>query len=308
MSLLIALCASHMNNMHRWNAFVSMIESWSQQSQPLYLYVSMSYIPEMKAFVQTSAREIARKFPSLRIFLSADPKSQFEHYKKLASYVQEFVRSNETHTEKWIIFCDDDDLWAPLRSTDFLLGVEQIEESGCNATCVLMSATACGTNDTNVSTWEEVDKLIHDSTIVVDLPNSTHKSGNYVSYAVRLSTLVNFTAVCSAPLLRHKFCDMAFVRHLRAPTASLVLCNPDGWRYFYRLDTKIEQACCMDGADAIIVSQSNIDLYLISRGACELSEFYEHSRARCSIDVFQKVFSNYLEESKHLATIPLLCV
>ena len=101
--------------------------------------------------------------------------------------------------------------------------------------------------------------------------------GNYVEYGVSMRTLREFLKGIRRELLEHKYCDVAFTRHLRG-SHELPMCRlqPEGipWLYFYRRDPGIGQVCVSLRSEAFSRGvQDNVELLCASSGGFNIGEF-----------------------------------
>lgn len=116
---LIVLCASHIQSKQRLYYLNDMLNSWSNQSRPSILYISISYSNELKDDVY----ELLAKWHNINIFPSEEleiyiiqyrkRQSQFSHYTYLLQEYKEELK------DKWIMFTDDDDLWNSNRILEY---------------------------------------------------------------------------------------------------------------------------------------------------------------------------------------------
>ena len=101
--------------------------------------------------------------------------------------------------------------------------------------------------------------------------------GNYVEYSVKIEILRGFVRGVSVELLRSRYCDVAFSRHLRTGHERRV-CVGAGeeteWLYFYRRDPGIGQVC-LNAASECGEERLNtsVEVYCATHGSFDMVAF-----------------------------------
>ncbi|KAK9805556.1 hypothetical protein WJX72_004898 [[Myrmecia] bisecta] len=210
-----------------------MLASWKRQTLRIPLVVSMT----MDSSLQEQC--CLPTMPGLTIILRDGKLSQFEHFKHLSA----LGFTNAT----WLLFTDDDDIWHPTRAETYYDAILAGERDGSHAAYAVCKTIPDAHVDAPIATVEDVMALFASGALMPrteDTETYTEALGNYVEYAVHLSTLRNFVNNAAPAILRHPYCDMGFVRYLRVghnhPILRIVSAH---WLYYYRYDMAIGQAC-----------------------------------------------------------------
>lgn len=114
---LAIVCASHIAatqaGSKRMGNLMDTVESWSIQTLPIPMYLSISFEPGLATFVERGLEDLEKRFgPSARpdaplyVFRRKQRFSQFEHYALLAKEAP----GGLDHKFTWVMFSDDDDL------------------------------------------------------------------------------------------------------------------------------------------------------------------------------------------------------
>lgn len=107
--IVIGVIASHIEHHKRLLNFEKLFQSILDQTKlPTVLFVSISceasLLDAVKKFILLSKEKSRKHSLDVCFFLREDKRSQFEHY---ASLLQQLKQ----HSEGWVLFSDDDDLW-----------------------------------------------------------------------------------------------------------------------------------------------------------------------------------------------------
>lgn len=131
---MIALCASHINSNLRFSYFQYMILSWSKQTHPCKLYISISfdYIYQVSVINFIQKEYTANNYKNLIFFIRDSKKTQFEHYEAL------LAENKETMCNEWIIFTDDDAIWHNTRVESYHSAIKHymLESTTNKAICL----------------------------------------------------------------------------------------------------------------------------------------------------------------------------
>lgn len=223
--MLIALCASHINNTHRLQCLLSMIKSWREQTLQCKLFISLSYDT-----VQITKKILLQSLPScedLHINIRDCPLRQFEHYKMLSDEV------SLDHTDAFVIFSDDDDVWHPDRVKTFSKCLRLFQFGLLYMYCPMYAEQIEKRGTDDVMTSHGV--TIHLEKGEVKTIEEWTGYGNYVSYVLNIKTLLAFMQQCPPYILSHKFCDMFFLKFIRLSLGQQYAPIPtDNWMYYYR--------------------------------------------------------------------------
>lgn len=258
-----------MNSMGRWRRFEQMLASWEGQRETIPLTISMSFAAEFRKEVDIPKRE------GLRIIEQSRRMSQFEHYKALTEEVWE--------EGTWVLFTDDDDLWHETRSAVYREMLKGSKAAGFEpAYMVTKTIRMVGWNDPpGVESAEDVTALMSCGKLMPRFWCTVNcnelEVGNYVEYSVKMETLRGFVRGVSVELLRSRYCDVAFSRHLRTGHERRV-CVGAGeeteWLYFYRRDPGIGQVC-LNAASECGEERLNtsVEVYCATHGSFDMVAF-----------------------------------
>ena len=184
------------------------------------------------------ARRVLDEAPWLRCSVEhAAPRTQFEHLAALVARCSDAPPA-------WVIFSDDDDLWAPTRSRLFAAECRRIdarrgggdrpvvlcrrkarphlnatngtaprveEPSDASDVRALLRAGLAALTDT-----ERVERCRASSDVGSGETREAYHRAEYFDFAVRFALLREFVHAAPRGVLAHKLCDLGFVRWLRA--------------------------------------------------------------------------------------------
>jgi len=199
--------ASHISKQHRINYLAECIESLTQQSICVSIYLSISFETEeiKKCFYETIKKNTF--FDEINICFREHKTSQMQHIYLLYMHV---LKQHE-----WIMFCDDDDTYEPSR-------VERIAQNiyaGDNQ-CKLMNKTLAG---------------LYESTFGKDHREHRHE---YWCYCVNIEMLGKFyEKLLDYPdIIDNKCCDVLFAEYLRRASPDNLYCQLTEKLYNYRVE------------------------------------------------------------------------
>lgn len=241
-----------------------MIESWSQQSWKIPLFVSVSSTEELRAVVMRTLEILSIRHARLNMRLTHHQLKQFQHYKLL---VDELVL--EAPHESWIMFTDDDDLWHSDRARTFArIASQQYQQHQKNKTAngsvatpgpFFVNSAINEDRPVKATSAGDVTKLVRTGTLTVK--HSGAQTDDYVHLCLVLSDLAAFLAKCDDSLLAHRYCDVCLVTYARTHPLGLTVFHSENWSYFYRFDEELDQICAQREND---VSELQTELLLFA--------------------------------------------
>jgi hypothetical protein len=207
---LVQLCASHVNSERRVGRLRAMLASWVKQTQPVPMYLSISFASEeLKRLALGVIKERPASAVELVVLCNKTPKSQFQHYQQLAVRVAREQQGLPPQTQVWCIFTDDDDESHPERAASYACALGREAQVGT------LSISSCIFEEEQAST-----KAIHAAAFSQVAQADALKLGRdreYIHYCVRLSTLVDYCTRVDPTILAHPFADTMFTRYLQCP-------------------------------------------------------------------------------------------
>lgn len=222
-------CASHINTLERFECLKAMISSWINQTTRCKLYISISFDTHIQS--QSALLASLGEHELLCIFPQSTKLSQFEHYRFLTTRMEE---------DTYILFTDDDDIWHKDRVFAFTEVYKAIHfESSTNLLSVRIPVYLSSDNKNNklkVMTTCDIENAIKKGDVALVESDNTAFTEHW-TYMVRLSTLCDFVMSCSDVILRHKYCDVLFIKFLRCCKGyqnAVVYTNKKTWMYYYR--------------------------------------------------------------------------
>ncbi|CAL5224989.1 g7767 [Coccomyxa viridis] len=246
-----------------------MLASWEGQRAKIPLTVSMSFETGVRSLVTLPERE------GLRIVIQERKMSQFEHYKALAE--------EEWEEGTWVLFTDDDDLWHETRSGMYGKLLRESEAEGLEPSCIVTKTIRMvGWDDPpGVESAEDVTAMMSCGMLLPRFCCTVNwedlEVGNYVEYSVRMETLRGFVRGVSAELLRSRYCDAAFGRHLVGGGKGVVYAGHSEeteWLYLYRRDPGIGQVCltaALERGEERL--ETNVEVYCATHGSFDMGAF-----------------------------------
>lgn len=117
---IITLCASHIGTLQRLHTFSCMLESVSQQTHRIQMYISISVDKSIDIhFID----ELRSKYGDwLHLFHTSGHFSQFEHYKILCDILRETKITSIS--DCWCLFKDDDDVWEEHKVEEYFRAIK----------------------------------------------------------------------------------------------------------------------------------------------------------------------------------------
>lgn len=246
---LITLIASHLDCRKRLNLLIKLLKTISHQ---------IDYFDEIDIRISIShCTEIAKEeidfllkgvISNLKIYFQEKKMSQFEHYQKLISELNDRDGDNI-----WILFSDDDDEWSNNRLGAYHHMINCVKEDE-------NTMYICYTNEENV--------------------NEQVYLGNYVDYCVKLKYLRIFFKSLNDLQLKHKYCDRYLVKflHIYKNDLKRAFCATDETLYYWkRQDHSYENTYSSTFDEAMM---NNLDFYMGRYFNNSLDDWIEF----CSID------------------------
>ncbi len=251
-----ALCASHVNNVSRFIMFEKTLESWSKQSSPVDLYISISYDPliekEIDVFIKKS-QNIKNALQVSPVFVKKSKRLyQFEHFRELVKYLKSEKIIND---KTYIIFTDDDDIWSHFRAQIYYNVIKITGDICFRITdSTIKGPNIFGTIFSNNDEYIELCMLVADFEKVLDV--------NYVPEGEVQSEEMQSEEVQNEEVRRNNIARYSFDitlseqikrQHPNYKTHSLrdpAKYNnkfPIAWLYFYQMDWSLEHVTYCDG-------------------------------------------------------------
>ena len=288
-----------------------MIDSWRMQTMTCVLHISISFEKALQQKIQNVVDEL-KHIEHLVIHLQDKPLRQFEHYKFLLSTIPR-------DDDLYIIFTDDDDIWAPQRVEAYFVSLQDTLKRSPDAKWLSLKFPCYAYNEQG----ETVDNVIKQMADCYK-PNSKVKSirvmegfAEYFMHLVHIHTLRQFVSSCSDTLLQNVFCDQYFLKFMYLCVGyQNVTIDNDFCPYYYRnnqqsasitnqltSETNIQQdvykhaqdnvhlidkrtmKCVQQsyGDDAVDVfikeAVNNISMYAVKRSTMKKSDFYKFARS-----------------------------
>lgn len=181
--------ASHIAKEYRIGLLFATIKSLIEQSMPVPIYVSVSFAtPELReTFLELFRKnENIRRNPLLHVYVRPEQTSQMRHYAMLC----EIIRASGQL--QWVLFCDDDDLYAKDRVKVFSENIQSCRQLGS------------GTKLAGA----------YESTFGKHHREHRHE---YWCYCLHIDILTRFFEVVSqwADVLDHQCCDILLAEYVR---------------------------------------------------------------------------------------------
>jgi len=241
---LICMCASHINSLERFDKLKNMLTSFKNQIYKINMLLSISFDEKLQYLKDSDEF----KHELLVVKFRKEKKSQFEHYKLLTD---EYISMYENH---WILFTDDDDLWANTRTIPYNVFLQSIKlnkkPSNSQYFCypfLLESKTY----------YSDIKKITHE-----EISNMFSKINNnmcmhmfnleYINFSTTLSNLKKFTDNSSSKLLKHSLCDRYFIFFLTEKIPGCIL-QVSFWNcgYFYNNTKYLENKFSISAHDIL---------------------------------------------------------
>lgn len=207
------LCASHISELKRLFLFEKMLNSVLSQTVKTTLHISISHSKEL----ENDTVKFIRKWSSSQIifYKRKNVLAQFRHYSLLIEDLQEIL-----DPDTYILFTDDDDIWAPERIEVYLKCIKTHNEH----TFIISNSIIRGKNIN--------EGIIED------------KYNEYISICTTLKdAMTNITATFFKKRLESLVFDVEFYKTVSSGCNSYLLDNIDNkvnWLYFYQTDPYYE--------------------------------------------------------------------
>lgn len=183
--------ASHISSSHRIKYLQECIESLASQDFPVSIYLSISFeTPEIQeTFIKTSVPNHPRFF----IYIRPEKTPQMKHIQLVLPTLQE-------NGENWVLFCDDDDKYAPSRTHKFA----QLFANG------MYSATQMSSKQKFAGAYESTFGKTHGE-----------QRHEFWCYGIHIDVLSRFYDKIGSydDVVCHKCCDIVFGEYLRRSLA-----------------------------------------------------------------------------------------
>jgi hypothetical protein len=205
-----SLCASHISNKDRFFLFEKMLTSILYQTVKTTLHISISYAKEL----ENDTDNFIRKWSNGQIIFYKRKcvLAQFRHYSLLLEDLQEIL-----DPDSYILFTDDDDIWAPNRVEIYLKFIKlRYDKTFIISNCVIRG------------------RSIENSIKIED------KDNEYISICTTLGLAMSYiTTTFTRKKLESLAFDVEFYKTVSS-TCSKYRLEKDEWLYFYQIDPSYE--------------------------------------------------------------------
>jgi hypothetical protein len=204
------IIASHISNPKRIGHLSECLHSLLKQTYPIAIYLSISFENEN---LQSDFAEMFSKTPEfqstfMHLIIKTTKTPQMRHMYELLPHIEK--------KHQWLMFCDDDDTYEPVRSETFLKNI---------ANCLHTVAE------------QMPDKRfigVYESTFGKDHREQRHE---FWCYCIHVNVLQNFMEKVAphSDILNHNCCDVLFGEYLRRMRPDFLYAAINAPLYNYRV-------------------------------------------------------------------------
>jgi hypothetical protein len=205
---LCVVIASHLSNEKRIEYLIECLESLSQQTFPICVYLSISFDrPEIKEQFLSIINKTTFNRNKLFIIIRDEKTPQMRHF---------YLLMSELKKHKWIMFCDDDDTYEKNR-VEKIAGNIYISENQC------------------INVHHKKLAGLYESSFGKDHREHRHE---YWCYCVNIELLIRFYDRLEKypDIIDNKCCDVLFAEYLRRINQDYLYCRLEEKLYNYRVD------------------------------------------------------------------------
>jgi hypothetical protein len=180
---------SHINNINRTKLFICCIQSLINQTEPIPIYLSVSFETELDKTLFDRLVKKINLFDDtiIHIIFREKKTSQFRHIEKVIDIIKD--------NYKYVMFCDDDDTYENDRVKSFI----NMIKCGHNS---------CPEDKIFVGVYEMTNSESHSTRFY-----------EYWSYCINVNFIINFINIIKINnydyVIDNKFCDVLFSTYLR---------------------------------------------------------------------------------------------
>jgi glycosyltransferase involved in cell wall biosynthesis len=184
------IIASHISNPKRIGHLSECLHSLLKQTYPIAIYLSISFENEnlQSDFAEMFSKTPEFSSPFLYLFVKTSKTPQMRHMYELMPLIE--------NKHKWLMFCDDDDTYEPMRAEIFLKNI----------------ANCLHTVETQMPDKRFIG--VYESTFGKDHREQRHEFWCYCVHINVLETFMNKVAQHD-DVLNHSCCDVLFGEYLR---------------------------------------------------------------------------------------------
>ena len=219
--MLVAIVASHIDSLHRWELFLQMINTVSTQSESLdAFYIGISFpSKDMQQIYESrldTVRDLLRGVCSrLTITQTKAPCSQGKMWQRM---VRRYPALSDPNT--WILFSDDDDLWHKDRVAMYLHGLQKVRQYPPSQRMLVSNIRsnvyATSNRETREVKVEDVDVLLESGELHLG------SQGNYWDLCIRGTIFCEFINIANDFILQDPMFDVLLRHHICTYDLSLI--------------------------------------------------------------------------------------